>query len=542
MRLETTGRMDGPFAAPLAVVAVAEGGGEDAAGSLAAWDESAWRVLAAARAAGDFSGKEGETVLAYGGASTGPRRVLCCGIGTRESLSPERMRELGGRAVRAAERRRTASLVVVADHLVAEGEGGARLWQGLAEGLVLASWRFDEPGAPATGAAQGGGRRERSGGGRPFGGQSASAAEPPPSIEKAVLVGADEPVAAEAVRAGRAFAEGENLARTLQARPGNLLTPVRLAEEADRAAEESGLACRILGPRELEAERMGALLAVARGSDEEPRLIVLRHEGGRPGEPPLVLVGKGLTFDAGGISIKPAKGMEEMKYDMSGGAAVLGAMHAVGKLGLPANVVGVVPSSENLLGGSATKPGDVVTTRAGKTVEVVNTDAEGRLILADALDYAAQWKPAAIVDCATLTGACVVALGRHRSGLLGNDDRLLGELAEAGDAAGQPVWRLPLDPPYRKQLDSDFADLKNVGGREGGAVTAACFLAEFGRGAPWAHLDVAGTAYGKTEKPYLRDGPAGNPCRLLLEWVRARTVGGASEDSSGGRSPLGGLG
>ena len=235
-----------------------------------------------------------------------------------------------------------------------------------------------------------------------------------------------------------------------------------------------------------------------------------------------MLVGKGLTFDAGGISIKPAKGMEDMKYDMSGGAAVLGAMLAVGRLGVPANVIGVVPSSENLLNGSATKPGDVVFSRAGKSIEVINTDAEGRLILADALDYAAGWNPAAIVDCATLTGACVIALGHHRSAVLGTDEDLVAEVRSAGDRAGQPCWPLPLDDHYRKQLKSDVADLRNVGGRPAGTITAACFLSEFVGNAPWAHLDIAGTAYGKTKKSYLRDGPNGTPCRLLLEWVRAR--------------------
>ena len=214
-----------------------------------------------------------------------------------------------------------------------------------------------------------------------------------------------------------------------------------------------------------------------------------------------------------------------MKYDMSGGAAVLGAMLAIGRLGLPANVTGVVPSSENLPSGTATKPGDVISSRAGKSIEVINTDAEGRLILADALHYASEWGPAAIVNCATLTGACVVALGHHRSALLGNDEGLLGELRDAGDRAAEPCWPLPLDAEYRRQLRSDFADLKNVGGRPAGTITAACFLSEFVEGAPWAHLDIAGTAYGKTRKPYLRNGPAGVPCRLLLEWVRARAGG-----------------
>jgi len=214
--------------------------------------------------------------------------------------------------------------------------------------------------------------------------------------------------------------------------------------------------------------------------------------------------------------------MEDMKYDMSGGAAVLGAMLAIGKLDMPANVIGIVPSAENLLNGSATKPGDVVWSRAGKSIEVINTDAEGRLILADALDYAKGWNPAAIVDCATLTGACVITLGHHRSALLGNDSALMDELQAAGDRANQPCWPLPLDDEYRQRLKSDVADLKNVGGRPAGTITAACFLSEFAGSVPWAHLDIAGTAYGKSRKPYLRTGPKGTPCRLLLEWVRER--------------------
>lgn len=536
MRLTTTAGADEPLRAPLVVVAVAQDEDEPAGGEESS-DVSLARALSeegaaameamvratgealqpardalrAALATGDFSAEEGESVFAYAKGPDGPRRILFCGVGPRAGLSAERMRELGGRAARAAEERQARSLAVVADHLVADGaaDPAAALWQALAEGLVLGSWRFAElASAEATGEAW-------------------------PGVEAAVLAGAGRTQAGrEAVRVGREFAEGENLARTLQARPGNVLTPSALAEAAERVADDAGLACRVLGPAEMEAERMGALLSVARGSNEEPRLIVLRHTGGPADEAPLVLVGKGLTFDAGGISIKPAKGMEDMKYDMSGGAAVLGAMQAIGRLGLPVNVVGVVPSSENLLGGSATKPGDVVTTRAGKTVEVINTDAEGRLILADALDYARQWRPAAMVDCATLTGACVVALGSHRSGLLGNDAPLLRELSRAGAAAGQPAWRLPLDQPYRKQLDSQVADLKNVGGRAAGTITAACFLAEFAGDAPWAHLDVAGTAYGKTGKPYLKDGPAGTPCRLLLEWVRMRAAARAQADAA----------
>jgi leucyl aminopeptidase len=299
-------------------------------------------------------------------------------------------------------------------------------------------------------------------------------------------------------------------------------TPTHLAEEAERLGEVVGLEVTVLGPGEMEAEGMGAILAVAQGSEQEPRLIVLEHRGGREGDPPLLLVGKGLTFDAGGISIKPASGMEDMKYDMSGGAAVFGALYAVAELGLPINVVGIVPSSENLLSGRAVKPGDVVRTREGKTVEILNTDAEGRLILADALSYAQTFRPAAMVDCATLTGACVVALGNHASGILGTDEELIQELREAGDRSGERCWPLPLWKEYREQLDSTVADLKNVGGRPAGTITAAAFLKEFVGEVPWAHLDIAGTAYGEGKLSYQRKGGFGVPTRLLVEWVRGR--------------------
>ncbi len=458
-------------------------------------------VLGSAAALGDFRGRKGDRVPGHHRGTDGPRRVLYLGVGGSGSLTPETVRCAAGEAVRFAERRGLPSLALSLVHL---GPGvEARHVQAAAEGMVLAAWRFDglkSRAGPEAGDGDGRSRLVRSG----------------------LIAGAPPHAWDEAVRFGQAFAGAENLARTLQATPGNLATPSRLADEAVRIAADSGLQCEVLGPAEMEEQGMGALLSVARGSDEEPRLIVLEHHGGDAGAAPLVLVGKGLTFDAGGISIKPARGMEKMKYDMSGGAAVLGAMRAIGELDLPVNVKAVVPSSENLLNGSATKPGDVVRSRLGKTIEVINTDAEGRLILADALDYALSWGPAAIVDCATLTGACVVALGHHRSALLGNDEELLGELRHAGDLAAEPCWPLPLDDEYRKQLQSDVADLKNVGGRPAGTITAACFLSEFVGKTPWAHLDIAGTAYGKTKKPYLRDGPAGRPCRLLLEWVRAR--------------------
>lgn len=267
---------------------------------------------------------------------------------------------------------------------------------------------------------------------------------------------------------------------------------------------------------------MHAILAVSQGSEEEARFIIMEHRGGQEGEAPLILVGKGLTFDAGGISLKPPAGMEEMKYDMSGGAAVIGAMQAIAELGVKANVVGIVPSSENLPSGTAVKPGDIIQTLAGKTVEVINTDAEGRLILADALTYGSRMKPAAMVDCATLTGAVVIALGDHAAGVLSTDDDLVAELRAAGDRSGERCWQLPLWDEYKKQLESESADLLNVGGRPAGTITAAAFLSEFVGDSTWAHLDIAGTAYGDGKLPYQRKGGYGFPARLLVEWVRRR--------------------
>ena len=508
MHLETNHEAPDRIDTPLLVVLAAQDGPPDRFETL---DRLAGGALERAVAAGDFRGREGDRVPAYGGGPGGPRRVLYLGVGASAKLTAGKLRVAAGRAVRAAERYRVASLALFLGALDPETVG-ARGFQAAAEGLVLASWRFDElRSAGARRSAPGAAAETAGDGGRP------------PPVASAMLVAPASRELERGVRIGHAFATGENTARTLQARPGNIATPSHLAAQARRIADEAGLEAEILGPGELVAEGMEALLAVSRGSDEEPRLIVLHHRGGAPGDAPLVLVGKGLTFDAGGISIKPAKGMENMKYDMSGGAAVLGAMLAVGRLGVGANVTGVVPSSENLLNGSATKPGDVIGSRAGKSIEVINTDAEGRLILADALNYATDWNPAAIVDCATLTGACVVALGHHRSALLGNDDQLIDELRSAGDRAAQPCWPLPLDARYRRQLKSRVADLKNVGGRPAGTITAASFLSEFTGDTPWAHLDIAGTAYGKTRKPYLRDGPNGTPCRLLLEWVGARS-------------------
>jgi len=317
---------------------------------------------------------------------------------------------------------------------------------------------------------------------------------------------------------GRAIAAGMSLARDLGNLPSNICTPTYLAAEARRLAKAWKLGVSILERRDMQRLGMGALLAVAKGSRQPPKLVVLRYSGGGRGAKPVVLVGKGITFDTGGISLKPAAEMDEMKYDMSGAASVLGTLRAVAEMKLACNVIGIVPASENMPGGAATKPGDVVTTMSGQTVEILNTDAEGRLILCDALSYAERFKPQAVIDIATLTGACVIALGHVATGLFSNRDTLAEELLESGADAWDRAWRMPLWEDYQEQLKSPFADLANIGGRPAGSVTAACFLSRFAGEYDWAHLDIAGTAWvsGKNK------GATGRPVPLLATFLIGR--------------------
>jgi leucyl aminopeptidase len=478
----------------LLAVAVPQGA-TAAAGHLAALDAALGGAVARVLEAGDMQGRRSDEVVLYGGGS-GPQRVLLLGVGRPAELTPEIVRRMGGRAVRAAERLRVQRIAILLDGL--DGVGDELRAQVAAEGAALAAWRFREL------------KREEE-------------EEAPTEVRAVDLLGSgDGQAMGEGTVTGAIVARAANLARTLQSRPGNVATPSHLAEAAARIAGASGMQVTIYDEARMHAEGMHAILAVSRGSEEEARFIVLEHRGGAEGDAPLVLVGKGLSFDAGGISIKPAAGMECMKFDMSGGAAVLAAMQGISELGVRANVVGVVPSTENLPSGSALKPGDVIHTLAGKTVEVINTDAEGRLILADALAWGARLKPAAMVDCATLTGGVVIALGHHASAVLGNDDELIREVIAAGEASGERCWQLPMWEEYERQLDSETADLQNMGGREGSTITAACFLAEFVGDAKWAHIDVAGTAYGDGKLPYQRKGGYGVPTRLLIEWVRSR--------------------
>ena len=314
-----------------------------------------------------------------------------------------------------------------------------------------------------------------------------------------------------------AVANGMDLTRDLGNLPPNICTPSYLADTARKLARDHGLKCEVLDEKRIAALKMGAFLAVAGGSNQPPRFIVLQHQGAAASRKPLVLVGKGITFDSGGISIKPAAGMDEMKFDMGGAAAVLGTMRAVAEMGLKANVIGVIPTCENMPSGSATRPGDIVTSMSGKTIEILNTDAEGRLILCDALTYVERFKPELVVDMATLTGACVVALGHHHTGLFSKDDKLADELIAAGRDSHDTCWRMPLDDAYQKQIKSPFADMANVGGRDAGAITAACFLERFTRAYRWAHLDIAGTAWHSGANKGSSGRPVPMLCRFLAE-------------------------
>jgi leucyl aminopeptidase len=488
-------------AAPLLVIPVFEGDEQDAA--FRTLDEALGGHLFTLLARGDVKRGFGETTLVFpSGDGTGAERVLLVGLAKGPELTGERLRRAAGTAAKQAAKSRVASLAFAVPASALPAEEAARA---VAEGLVLGAYDFRDlktqaPDAPA-----------------------------PVALEEAAIVlpaDADEGAAAEGARVGEIVARAENLARQLGNLPGNVATPAYLGETAERIGRERGLTVTVLGPEELRAEGLNALLAVAQGSEQEPRLIIMEHRGGPEGQKPLVIVGKGLTFDAGGISIKPAQGMEDMKFDMCGGAGTIGAMQAIAELGLPVNVIGVVPSSENLLGGGAMKPGDILRAHGGKTIEIVNTDAEGRLILVDAISYAKRFDPAAMLDAATLTGACVIALGHTATGVMGNDDGLVREVIQAGEATGERCWQLPMFDDYRELIKSDYADIKNSGGRAAGTITAGWFLREFVGDWPWVHLDVAGTAYGDGKVSYLTKGATGVPTRIFVQWVMDRAAAG----------------
>jgi leucyl aminopeptidase len=466
----------------------------------ALYDGAITRVLRS----GDFSGRADEVLALYPHrGDIGIRRVLLVGVGKREDHTVERLRRAVGTAVRAAERMSIGEVSISVGHVHHLSEHMGDFYAGVAaaEAAVLAAWDFRELKTQSEDAP------------------------PRVQLETVTLIAHGEDEQRELDRAawyGSITARAANVARELQTQPGNVATPSFLAERAREIGERLGMRVTVLDREAIREEGMHALLAVAQGTQEEPRFIVMEHQGGDNGVAPIVLVGKGVTFDSGGISIKPAERMEDMKYDMSGAAAVIGAMQGIAELKLRQNVIALVPATENLPSGTALKPGDVIRSHLGKTIEIVNTDAEGRLILADALSYAQRYEPAAIVDCATLTGACVIALGHHAIAIMGNNGTLIDQVRAAGQRTGERCWPLPLWDEYREQIDSGIADIKNSGGRPAGSITAGWFLKEFVGDVPWTHLDIAGTAYRDEAAPYLRKGAAGVPTRLLIDWVRAR--------------------
>ena len=445
---------------------------------------------------GDMEGKSGTTRLLFKPAGTEAERVLLVGLGTESGFGPKEYREAVRAAVAAAADTGAAELVLCFGELPVKERDAAWRARHAALGAAEALYRFDAMKSKKT---------------------------PPRTLKSVVFGVARKPAEAAAERGtaeGRAIAAGVALAKDLGNLPGNVCTPTHLAEQAEKLAREQKLGVEVLERRDMEKLGMGALLSVAKGSRQPPKLIELRYHGGAKNAKPVVLVGKGITFDTGGISLKPAAEMDEMKFDMCGAASVLGTFRAVAELKPKLNVIGLVPTTENMPGGAASKPGDIVKSMSGQTVEILNTDAEGRLILCDALTYAERFGPAAVVDIATLTGACVIALGHVASGLFANRDELADELVAAGRASWDRVWHMPLWDDYQEQIKSPFADFANIGGRPAGSVTAACFLSRFTGKYPWAHLDIAGTAWtsGKNK------GATGRPVPLLTTFLLGRAA------------------
>ena len=455
-------------------------------------DKASSGAIKAALALGDFSGKSGETLMLPG--AGGARRLLLVGCGDPAKFNRAAAREYS-KAVYGAINSTGARDAVLhtADLKLTDGDP-QWLLACVARHLTTAAYRYTE-----------------------------TVSKPRPPIKLArVVVNTDGGIATRSAQTaldqGKWTGLGINEARNLANLPGNICTPTYLAQRARKLSRGNGkLSVSVLEEKNMKDLGMGALLSVSAGSQQAAKLIVMNYKGGKSGQQPYVLVGKGITFDSGGISLKPGAKMDEMKFDMGGAASVFGTMSAVTNMALPLNVVAIVAAAENMPSGGATKPGDVVTSMSGKTIEVLNTDAEGRLVLCDALTYAERFKPQAVIDIATLTGACVVALGAHASGLFANNDKLAEQLLAAGTDSHDRAWRMPLWDDYQKQLKSNFADLANIGGPGGGSITAACFLARFAENYHWAHLDIAGAAWSSAPK-----GSTGRPVALLTRYLMDR--------------------
>jgi leucyl aminopeptidase len=457
-------------------------------------DSAVKKAAAAVLSSGEFKAGANETVLLHAPAGLKARRLLIVGLGKQAKASAAAVRNAAGTATRFTKPRGIRELVFALPEK-SEALPGAASARAAAEGAFVGD--FD----PDTYRSD---RKDQ-------------------SVESFTLAasGADKAAVEAAFREGVMIGESQNFTRTLVNEPGNKLTPTEFGRRAAAMAKEVGLECEVHSTEKIKELKMGAFWSVSQGSEEPPALIVMRYEpAGIKDGPVLGLVGKGITFDTGGISIKPADSMEKMKYDMAGGAAMAGAMRAIALLKPSVRVIGIICASENMPDGKAQKPGDVQTAMSGKTIEIINTDAEGRLVLADGLAYAKQLGATHLIDAATLTGACVVALGMVNAGVFSNDDATFEKFSKALETSGEKFWRLPLGDEYADMITSDIGDIKNTGGRWGGAITAAEFLHHFAEDTPWIHLDIAGVAWMEENKPYIAKGPSGAAVRSILEWVR----------------------
>lgn len=459
-------------------------------------DEASQGFLSKILSRGDLEGKIGQTLMLFEVPGIQAERVLLCGCGEANELNSTKFRDLQTKAVAILNEHGIVDAVCyLAEVTVTERDLVWKLRQAVTVAKEV-NYRFNKLKSKTDNS-----RRTL---------KQLSFAVPESQTE----------AAKQALNEGQALAKGVAFMKDLANLPSNHCTPTFLADQAeDLAKHYQHLKVKVLDEKDMSKLGMNTLLSVARGSHEEPKFIILEYKGNKSGSEPIVLVGKGVTFDTGGISIKPAASMDEMKFDMSGAASVLGTLKAVAEMALPLNVVGLIPATENMPGGKATKPGDIVTSLSGQTVEILNTDAEGRLILCDALTYAERYKPALVIDIATLTGACVVALGSQASAVMGNNDELIDELIAAGNISGDRIWPLPLWEEYQKGLDSPFADMANISGnREAGSIIGGCFLARFTKAYKWAHLDIAGTAY----RGGAKKGSTGRPVPLLVQFLLHR--------------------
>ena len=466
------------------------------AGAALQLDRASKGLLAEVIKSGDFTGKLSQVSVVYTRGALPVRRVVLLGLGKRKEFDPEKLRRAFSKAARAIRDLGVDSFSIRLDPFGAS-PGLEDATEAAVEGALLGLYQFTRYKTADRDAAR--------------------------EIRGITLLAAGDreaPRMKAAAAAAGIVSGAVYFARDLVSTPSNEMTPGDMARRAKEAAVSKKVRLTVLDNRKMQKLGMNALLSVAKGSMEPARFIILEYGGGRRGDRPYVIVGKGITFDSGGISLKPADKMEEMKADMSGGAAVLAVIRAAAELGLPLNLVGLVPATENLPGGRAYKPGDVLRSMSGQTIEVISTDAEGRLILADALTYAARFKPKAIIDMATLTGACVIALGDEVIGMMGTDGGLKDGLRRAAEETGEKLWELPIWNDYAELIKSDVADMKNTGGRAGGAITAAVFLGKFVGDIPWVHLDIAGPAWLSKEKPYIPRGASAVGVRLLLRFFR----------------------